>query len=136
MNLLIFRERKYKHLRARHDRRPLVDMYWELCDPALVDGPGAESFEQFIERVRGVIKRFENLIGDKTVAIFSHEQFICAIYWLLERNPERITGEAMRDFKDFLTDHSIPNGGFLRLQRSDNQVYWQPELMLPLLAPV
>src|SRR6266851_703315 len=109
-----------KELRAsstRRDRRPLVDVYWELCDPTLVDGPGSESFEQFIKRVRNVMKRFEDAGRNETIAIFSHEQFICAVYWLLERNPVHISSEAMQDFRDFLTDHSIPNGGFLYLQR-------------------
>ncbi len=80
------------------------------------------------------MERFENLVGDKTIVIFSHEQFICAIYWLLERNPERITSQAMRDFKDFLTEHSISNGGFLSLHRSSLDYAWQCELMLPLVA--
>lgn len=119
---------------TRQDRRPLVDVYWELCDPELVDGPGSESFEQFIARVRGVMRRFETLAGDKIVTIFSHEQFICAMYWLLERNPERITSEAMRDFKEFLMDHSISNGGFLQLERSSEYSPWRCELMLPLVA--
>ena len=119
---------------TQRDRRPLVDVYWELCDPKLVDGPGSESFEQFIERTRDVMQRFEDAGGDKTIAIFSHEQFISAIYWLLERKPVRISTVEMRDFKDFLAEHSIPNGGFLYLQRSHEQSHWQYELMLPLVA--
>ena len=83
------------------DRKPLKELYWEISDPRFIDGLGSESFEQFIEQVRGVMQQFETLAGDKTVAIFSHEQFICAIYWLLERSPERIAPEAMRDFKDY-----------------------------------
>jgi len=119
---------------TRRQRRPLVDVYWELCDPRLVDGPGSESFEQFIERVQGVMGRLEKMDEDRTIAVFSHEQFICAVYWLLEYKPERISSEAMRDFKDFLTEHTIPNGGFLRLQRPDAYYPWQCELMLPLVA--
>src|SRR5690242_9637514 len=46
-------------LSTRWQRRPLVNVYWELCDPELVDGPGSESFEKFIERVQGVMARFE-----------------------------------------------------------------------------
>jgi 2,3-bisphosphoglycerate-dependent phosphoglycerate mutase len=118
------------------DRKPLVDAYWELCDPGSVDGPGSESFEQFIKRVRGVMKRFEEVDRNETVVIFSHEQFICAVYWLLERNPTHISSETMRDFRDFLTEHSIPNGGFLRLQPGDDQHCLRPALMVPLLAAV
>lgn len=121
-------------LSTRRQRRPLVDVYWELCDPRLVDGPGSESFEQFIERVRGVMGRLEKMHEDQTIAVFSHEQFICAVYWLLECKPERISSEAMREFKDFLTEHTIPNGGFLHLQRPDAHYSWQCELMVPLVA--
>lgn len=120
---------------AVQDRKPLVNVYWELCDPTLVDGPGSESFEMFIERVRSVLKRLEDF-QDKNIAIFSHEQFICAVYWLLERKPAHISSEEMRNFKDFLTERSIPNGGFLRLQRVGDQHSWQAELMVPLLAAV
>jgi|SRR5689334_5759935 len=119
---------------TRWQRRPLVDVYWELCDPELVDGPGSESFEQFIGRVQRVLEQLETLDEDQTVAVFSHEQLICAVYWLLTCQPERITSESMRDFKDFLADHSIPNGGFLRLQRTDARYPWQCELMVPLGA--
>src|SRR5260370_2613134 len=33
------------------ERRPLVDAYWEQCQPSFVDGTGSESFAQFIERM-------------------------------------------------------------------------------------
>lgn len=119
---------------TRWQRRPLVDVYWELCDPELVDGPGSESFEQFIKRVQGVMERFEKLDKDQTIAVFSHEQFICAVYWLLECQPECLSSETMRDFKDFLSEHSIPNGGFLRLQRPEARYPWQSELTNLLVA--
>ncbi len=118
------------------DRKPLVNAYWELCDPAVVDGPGSESFEQFIERVRGVMERFEDADRNETIAIFSHEQFICAVFWLLKRKPAHISSDEMRDFRDFLNDNSIPNAAFLRLQRRDRQHQWQPELIWPLLIAV
>ena len=113
------------------DRKPLVDAYWELCDPALVDGPDSESFEQFIQRVRGVMARFENVGKHETVVIFSHEQFICAVFWLLKRNSPRISSDAMRDFKKFLTAHAVPNGGILCLQRHNDEHHWQFELLVP-----
>jgi probable phosphoglycerate mutase len=128
-------EVEFPALSTVEDRKPLVNVYWEVCDPTRVDGPGSESFEMFIERVRGVMAKFEGT-GDKTIAIFSHEQFICAIYWLLKCNPERISSETMRDFRDFLMENSIPNAAFLRLQRSNDQNDWQPEVVWPLLITV
>ncbi len=115
------------------DRKPQVNAYWERCDPTLIDGPGSESFEMFIDRARRVMAKFE-VTEVETIAVFSHEQFICAIHWLLERNPEHISSEGMRDFRDFLMEHSIPNSGFLCLQRVSAEYPWRCELMVPLLA--
>lgn len=127
-------EEEFRGPSSVEDRKPLKDMYWEMCDPTFIDGPGSESFEVFIERVRSVMKRFEYLPDDHPVAIFSHEQFICAIYWLLEHHPHSTTSESMRDFRDFLTNHSIPNAGLLCLQRLDTYCDWQCELVTPLIA--
>src|SRR5689334_15812065 len=33
-----------RHNTTPHGRRPLIDAYWERCDPQFVDGEGAESF--------------------------------------------------------------------------------------------
>lgn len=118
------------------DRKPLVDAYWELCDPSSVDGPGSESFEQFIKRVRGVMKRFEEVKRGQTVVIFSHEQFICAVFWLLKCKPVRLSSVTMREFRGFLLENSIPNAGLLRLQRHDDSDDWQPDLIWPLLTYV
>jgi probable phosphoglycerate mutase len=38
-------------------RRPVVEVYWELSDPNLIDGPECESFKGFIDRVRDIKKR-------------------------------------------------------------------------------
>lgn len=118
------------------DRKPLVDAYWELCDPRSIDGPESESFEQFIARVRGVMQRFEEVRSGQTLVIFSHEQFICAVYWLLKYRPVRISSEAMRDFRVFLLENSIPNAGLLRLQRQDEVGVWEPDVVWPLLTYV
>jgi 2,3-bisphosphoglycerate-dependent phosphoglycerate mutase len=118
------------------DRKPLVDAYWELCNPRSVDGPGSESFEQFIARARDVMQRFAEVRIGQTVVIFSHEQFICAVYWLLKCKPERISSQAMRDFRAFLLENSIPNAGLLRLQRRDEAGDWEPDLVWPLLTYV
>ncbi len=38
------------------ERRPVVDLYWEMSEPDLVDGPACESFKEFIRRVRDIKK--------------------------------------------------------------------------------
>jgi broad specificity phosphatase PhoE len=108
------------------DRKPLVEVYWELCDPTLVDGPGSESFQQFIERVRGVIKRITDS-SYETIAIFSHEQFIRAVQWLTEGDPVILDSEAMHVFKDKLRSNPLVNGAILRTQFHNDQERWNWE---------
>lgn len=118
------------------DRKPLVDAYWKSCNPCSIDGPGSESFDQFIARVRGVMQRFDALGNDQIVVIFTHEQFICAVYWLLKYRPQHITSQAMRDFRVFLFENSIPNAGLLLLQRHHEADDWEPDVVWPLLTYV
>lgn len=118
------------------DRKPWVDDYWKKCDPSSIDGPGSESFEQFIARVRGVMQRFAEVGSGQAAVIFTHEQFICAVYWLLKCKPVRITSETMRDFRVFLLENSIPNAGLLRLQRYNEADDWEPDVVWPLLTYV
>lgn len=110
------------------ERRVYVQAYWDYSDPIYKDGPGSESFKQFIERVRGVIKRLKETCHE-TIAIFSHQQFICALLWLSQRETLGLSSEAMREFKDFLRLNPVPNGGIVCVQFQNNQDRWQHELI-------
>src|SRR6202007_60928 len=74
----------YNEYSTVQDRQPIVDLFWAIADPSWVDGPGTESFEQFIDRVSKFKARLEST-ELHTVAIFSHEQFISAFLWLLKK---------------------------------------------------
>jgi 2,3-bisphosphoglycerate-dependent phosphoglycerate mutase len=108
------------------ERQPLVDAYWQTCNPSYVDGPGSESFEQFIERVREVKLRLKSTGLDKIV-VFSHEQFISALLWLSKRDPGDLSSETMMDFRAFLKAHPIPNGELRRMRIRRRHESWQPE---------
>ncbi len=97
------------------DRRPLVEAYWEQLLPDYQDGPQSESFIDFIARVRLFLEYVLKMRGEQ-VAIFSHEQFITAMLWLLERGDvnERLQA-SMRDFHQYFRSHPIPNGAIVRL---------------------
>lgn len=82
------------------------------------------------------MQRFEEVRNGQSIVIFSHEQFICAVYWLLKCKPARISSEAMREFRGFLLENSIPNAGLLRLQRHYEADDWQLDLIWPLLTYV
>ncbi len=114
------------------DRSGLKGMYWEICDPTLNDGPNAESFEQFIKRVQEVIQHIKNISKEysyETIAVFSHEQFIRAVLWLLQSDSIKLDAETMRDFRNALKLVSLPNGAIVRVKMGNDQKHLQWELI-------
>lgn len=89
-------------------RHPWVETYWDTSDPTFVDGPGAESFATFIERVRTALSRLTKLHGssDLTIVMFGHGQFFRAMRWLIETSAPIINADAMRAFR--LIDQRSP----------------------------
>ena len=83
------------------ERKARVNAYWDTADPDYVDGEGAESFRQFMERVRAVLQKLEGL-PCKNIVVFSHEQFIRAL--LMEQQDETFRNadlnEKMRMFRN------------------------------------
>jgi probable phosphoglycerate mutase len=131
------------------ERRPFVEKYWKTWDPLYVHGPGAESFQHFIKRARKVIRRLRNTRNSfldsayaalmqplrqplkytkhDTIAVFSHQQFICALLWLSQRDPVKLSPKTMQEFKDFLDANSLPNGAIVRVRFGDSHEPWQCE---------
>jgi probable phosphoglycerate mutase len=70
------------------DRKPYVEEYWRRGDAKFVDGEGAESFDDFISRVKTAIGKLEELHGDglKNVYLFGHGLFLVAMKHVLEGN--------------------------------------------------
>jgi len=64
---------------TRAQRRPTVEAYWDRCDPADVDGEGAESFSQVLRRAEAALARLAALPDDAEVFLFSHGQFMQAV---------------------------------------------------------
>ena len=58
-------------------RRPLVIKYWEKLDPFYSDGDNAESFHEFIIRIKDTLEKIKTL-PYKNIYIFTHGQFIAA----------------------------------------------------------
>jgi 2,3-bisphosphoglycerate-dependent phosphoglycerate mutase len=90
----------------REQRKPLVDEYWQRCDPTYSDGDQAESFAEFIARCA----RFMQALVDKDFErafVFTHEQFIKGLIW---KNLVGLADSAsMKGYYSF--DHSfhVPN---------------------------
>lgn len=115
------------------DRRPLVEGYWEIADPELVDNtkpgsPEPESFTQFIRRVRNVKKRLENT-ETGIIAIFTHEQFIFAFKWLSQHHLDAPSSENMTEFRASLKANPIPNGAIVQAKFHKEYDEWHFEVI-------
>lgn len=67
------------------ERRDWVEAYWSRSDPAFRNGEGAESF------------------------LDSHEQFMNAVAFLIERKPETIDGRVMADWREYEITNPMRN---------------------------
>ena len=103
-----------RHGSTLHQRRPLIDAYWERCDPQYVDGDGAESFAALVARAKQALERIKDL-DDDFVAIFSHGLFIRILLWVQLACPVEIDAHAMRRFRSFIFGFSAPNSSILKL---------------------
>ena len=107
-------------------RRPQVRAYWDRCDPHYVDDredPDTESFAKFMQRVHSVLELLREREED-FIAVFSHEQFIWAVFWLLLFRPTEMSSRTMKQFKYLLTTYPIPNGAILQVQFEDKEETW------------
>ena len=78
------------HNRCRNttedDRRPLRQAYYARNDFDYVDGEGAESFNQLLTRVDGMLVRLRKL-ADKNVIVFTHGNFLRAVVMRTNKLP-------------------------------------------------
>jgi probable phosphoglycerate mutase len=125
------------------ERKPLVDVYWTICEPTFIEPTQRdifyhhfmpihhpESFKVFIWRVQAFIRKLKELDDRcQNIAVFSHEQFIAAVLWCIEREPTEITSDSMRDFRHFFNQHRLPNGGIVKLEVRHNHDMQQSGLI-------
>jgi 2,3-bisphosphoglycerate-dependent phosphoglycerate mutase len=91
---------------ARHNgtneeqQMPHILKYWESPDPAYIDGPGAESFTQFLDRTREAIHRLAEMAPGGCVVVFTHGFWMQA-FRLLLLFPNATDAKLMQDFRRF-----------------------------------
>jgi 2,3-bisphosphoglycerate-dependent phosphoglycerate mutase len=93
---------------SEQDRQPGVTAYWQRQDPAFVDGPGAESFSQFLGRAREAIRRLTSMNRDGCIVLFSHGFFMQA-FRLVLLFPNATDFELMSNFRRFHLVNFIHN---------------------------
>ena len=80
------------------DRKPHAQSYWENGDSAMIDGPGAESFDSLIGRVDAMLTKLADHDA-KDILVFSHGQFIRAAAWLIKHRDNAGSPDLMREFR-------------------------------------
>lgn len=94
------------------DRQDAVDDYWELADPRLRLGTGAESYKRFIKRIRAV-HQIISTHTDRPIAVVSHRRFIAGLIWTFMKNDFRISSRRMKKFHAFDQALAIKNGAIV-----------------------
>jgi len=98
------------------ERRPMVEEYWKRCDPFYCDGEGAETLNNFINRVKRTLRKLKAR-KENIIAVFSHEQFIKALLWVHGRGEiTHLSSEDMKIYKDLLAVNRIPNCGVVKIE--------------------
>ena len=95
-------------------RRPMAEAYWQRCDPFYRDGPDAETFAEFMQRIGAFRQRLIGLTGDFATVV-GHGQFFRAFLEGIDRwDP---TPESMQRFRRNETSRPIANGEVIVLER-------------------
>jgi broad specificity phosphatase PhoE len=80
------------------ERKPRIDVFWAKGDPAYVDGEGAESFLNLLQRARTFLDDLAET-QEELVAVFTHGQFMLATKLMAEA-PDMDPRTAMAVFHD------------------------------------
>jgi broad specificity phosphatase PhoE len=111
------------------DRWPHSTTFWERCDPDYIDGPGAESFTQFLDRVREAIRRLIARNPGGCVLLVTHGFFMQA-FRLVLLFPNATDDELMTNFYSFHIVNLIQNVDSLEFEIRDGKIHLigQPNL--------
>ena len=90
------------------DRYPYSTAFWQRGDPSYIDGPGAESFSQFLNRAREGIRRLINRNPGGCVVFFTHGFFMQA-FRLVLLFPDATDRLLMQNFLRFHLVNLIQN---------------------------
>lgn len=109
------------------DRKPMVDSYWGAGDQSLIDGSGAESFVELLERAKMMLDQLGHSDA-KSVLIFSHGQFIRAVAWFIQHGEEAGSPDMMRRFRELDVGEPLVNCAGYEIVLKDGQ--WTVEFLL------
>lgn len=100
---------------SKAERLPFVNAYWKNSEPNYLDGPDAESFCDFLGRIK-IMKERLRVANEGFVAIFCHGFVIKALLWANLVNSFNATRDYMQNFYAFHTSFSLNNGSIIEGQ--------------------
>jgi broad specificity phosphatase PhoE len=95
------------------ERRPMREAFFNRRDPEYCDGGGAESFANFVRRVRSFLDRVRRLKYN-TIYVFTHYQFICLLQ-IISDSPALPDVDLLDKFTEAFKALSVPNCGTVSL---------------------
>jgi probable phosphoglycerate mutase len=98
---------------TQEERSVFAAEYWKRSDPDFA-APNAESFADFIARIRTAIDRLAARTEQITF-VFCHGRFMKALAWSVLHPYPHLTLAAMRGFYQFDLSHEVPNCSILPL---------------------
>jgi alpha-ribazole phosphatase len=104
------------------ERKPMVDQYWHNADIHYCDGEDAESFVDFYQRIRHMLRHCymrDEQYPDQTILVFTHGR-VMQMLRLLITNPQPVSRELMLNFLDWEAQEPIWNTRVVALDD------WQP----------
>jgi broad specificity phosphatase PhoE len=116
-----FLEPSRHHNTSEADREPHAVKYWQRVDPEFTDGPGAESFSDFLDRAREAIRRLESRKPGDCVVLFTHGFFMQA-FRLVLLFPDASDAELMSNFRRFHNVNLIRNTESLEFELRGGKV--------------
>lgn len=104
------------------DRWPHSTLYWDRKDPDYIDGPGAESFTQFLDRAREAIRRLVARNPGGCVVLVTHGFFMQAFRVVL-LFPDATDDLLMQNFLRFHLVNLIQNVDSLEFEIRDGKIH-------------
>jgi len=108
----------YDGTTQEHRRAPAL-AYWQHCAPDLTEGGGAESFNDFMRRVRAMLDRLRREALPFS-AVFSHGYVLKAVIWELLYTGDPSPAVFMAGFREFHNTFPVANGTIIPLRIDDD----------------
>lgn len=109
------------------DRRNIAMDYWVRNDPHYRDGIGAETFAEFVDRIRWTYDALDQRQATiETAHLFTHGMFIRGCLFCLLTGSFEATPDFMRNFRSFCFLVATPNTSAVPLVRHDNRWHAGP----------